>query len=262
MHFQTLFFRSVHYLKYKWNADSINNIHSPFLYTFISECLNKKNLYYEFEKLKLIRKKLLQDERLLPYESIGAPSLKLKKHEKIKNIVRVASSPTKYSELYFRIIQFLQSKVVLELGTSVGLNTLYLSKATTGKVISIEGNYELYHFAKKLMEAQNIKNSNLIYGLFDKILPDLLKQHTFDFVFMDGNHTYGATLNYYTLLLPKMSSISAIIMDDIYWNKEMNKAWKDIQQEKTIKYTIDLFKCGIILFHPYFIHSQHFTFHY
>lgn len=262
MNLQTLIFRSVHYLKYKLYAHSINNLHSPFLYTFMSECLNKKNLYYEFENLKLIRKKLLQDERLLPYESIGAPSLKLKKHEKIKNIVRIASSPAKYSELYFRIIQFLQSKVVLELGTSVGLNTLYLSKATTGKVISIEGQKELYHFAKKLLEAQNINNTHLIYGLFDKILPDLLKQNTFDFVLMDGNHTYEATLNYYTLLLPKMSSLSVIIMDDIYWNKEMNKAWKDIQKEKTIKYTIDLFKCGIILFHPYFIHSQHFTFHY
>ncbi|GIV27339.1 MAG: O-methyltransferase [Bacteroidia bacterium] len=254
--------RLVHYIKYHLHAKDIHHIHSPFLFELVKHCFDKNNYYYSFDELNLLRKKLSCDNRTIIYDDIGAKSTVLKKNTSIKEILSIATTPPEYSELYFRIIQHLNCQNILELGTSIGMNTLYLAKATQGKVTSIEGQKILYQYATELLKQQHITNVKLIHGLFDDVLDNLLQNQTFDFVFIDGNHTYDATLNYYTKIYPQIAPKSVLIIDDIYWNKEMTKAWREICQRPEKKYTLDLFRCGIVLFNPNIQYSQHFILKY
>ncbi|RME13485.1 MAG: class I SAM-dependent methyltransferase [Bacteroidetes bacterium] len=253
-----LLHRLYHYIKYLLTAKSIHYIHSPLLYKFAIECLNKDNYYYYFDKLNNIRQTLLHANDEIEYENIGANSFRLKRTAKIKDILKTAVSPKKYSELHFRIALFVKSRTTLELGTSLGLNTMYLAYSSK-KVISIEGQKKLYEFAGQLLQKNKVENVKLIYSDFDSVLPDLLSNNQFDLALIDGNHTYGATIRYYNQL---KSSHIIIIIDDIYWNKEMTQAWKEIVNSPDNKYTIDLYRCGIVIFNENIMHQEHFVLRY
>ena len=255
--------RIIHFLKYLIKAKDEHSIHSPFLFDFVTTCFDTKNYFYAFDELNIIRQQLLKDENSIEYSQIGSPSYSLKKNtRKIKDITKVSVSPQKYSELYFKIIQFLKAKDILELGTSLGLNTMYLAKATTGKVISIEGQKSLFTYAQNLLNKNKIHNVQLINAYFDDALSFLLKENIYDFILIDGNHTYDATLRYFNLISNHTHPLSVIIIDDIYWSPEMTKAWQVIQKDNKPKITIDIYRAGIVIFNPNIIHPQHFILKY
>lgn len=249
MKLSILFHRAIYFILHQLNAKSIYSIHSPFLYELVKECFDKNNHYYFFDEANIIREKIKTSDQKIKYENIGSPSVNLKDKEvSVREILKTAVTPKELSEIYFRIIVFLKCRNILELGTSLGINTMYLAHATKGKVISIEGQKALFNFASELFNQYQIKNVELINQHFDNILPELVQQNIFDFVLIDGNHTYEATLNYFELLKNKMSDKSVMIIDDIYWNKEMTAAWEKIIQSDEISASIDLFRCGILIF--------------
>ena len=51
-------------------------------------------------------------------------------------------------------------------------------------------------------------------------------------------------------LLEKIDENSIIVFDDIYWSDQMEEAWKEIVNNKRVTLSIDLFKMGIVFFHP------------
>ena len=108
-----------------------------------------------------------------------------------------------------------------------------------------------------------INNVQMIRGNFDKTLEPLLKGiEKLDFVFVDGNHRYQPTINYFHLLKPKMQEQSILIFDDIHWSKEMEAAWDEIKKDPSISLTIDLFFIGIVFFRKEQLVKQDFSIQY
>ena len=81
-------------------------------------------------------------------------------------------------------------------------------------------------------------------------------------VYIDGNHRYVPTMEYFKLLLSKVNEHSVLIFDDIYWSSEMEKAWTEIKKQKEVTLTIDLFYIGIVFFRKENKEKQHFTISY
>ena len=52
----------------------------------------------------------------------------------VKDILKTSTKSAKYSQLQFRIVRYFQSRKILELGTSLGITTAYLSKAANEAV--------------------------------------------------------------------------------------------------------------------------------
>ena len=73
---------------------------------------------------------------------------------------------------------------------------------------------------------------------------------------MDANHRYEPTVNYFNSLLRVIHTKSIIIMDDIHYSEEMEKAWKEIKNHELVHASIDLFRCGILFFDPS-LNKQH-----
>ena len=75
-----------------------------------------------------------------------------------------------------------------------------------------------------------------------------LQEVKFDFVYLDGNHRYEPTLRYIRWILGRAGEEAVIVVDDIYWSKGMQQAWKEIIRWPEVRVSIDLFHMGILLF--------------
>ena len=241
------------YLKYKLTARHRRayGIHSPFLYALIRDVFMKKAKYYFTEEIDDLRYDLLCYDEVIQVKDFGAGS-KLMRSEfrKIKDIAKYSAVNKKYGELLFRMLDFFKPNTILELGTSLGIGTLYLALANSKSVVyTIEACPETAKIAKENFNDLNAQNIKLIEGNFSEKLPHVLNSvEKIDFVVFDGNHLKEATLNYFNLCIKKSHNDSIFYFDDIHWSKEMEEAWKIIKSNVAVTLTVDLFFSGIVFF--------------
>ncbi len=252
------------YLNYYLTAANgkAHGIHSPFLFDFITKVLNDKTEYEDYDKVESLRKRSLKDQTVLTIEDHGAgSSSSLSKERSVSSISRNAVKSKKYAQLLYRIVKYYRSNSIIELGTSLGITTSYLSLANPGgNIFTLEGSAEIANVARQNFKNLELQNVKLVEGNFDYTLAPVLYQHTsVDLAFIDGNHRREPTENYFHWLLEKANSNSIFIFDDIYWSREMEQAWEHIKEHPTIRCSVDLFFIGIIFFRQEFKEKQHFT---
>ena len=102
----------------------------------------------------------------------------------------------------------------------------------------------------------------LVNVSFDDYFKNEIANKNFDLVYIDGNHTYGATSNYFNELLKITNENSILIFDDIYWSEEMAKVWQEIKNHAAVTLSIDLYKMGLIFFRKENKQKEHFCLRY
>lgn len=237
-------------------------MHSPFVYEFINEVLIDDRNFYAYLQIENVRQQLLQDHRKLIIEDFGAGSRVLNnKQRTVSSIASTSLKPKKYSQLLFRMINYYQPKTILELGTSLGVTSSYLAAANyTSQVITMEGSLAIASVAKENFYNLGLDNIEVVVGNFDNTLYTVIsKLSNIDFAFIDGNHRYSPTITYFNQLLSKVDNQTIIIFDDIHWSKEMEQAWKEVQQHPSVTLTIDLFFIGIVFLKKEIKIKQHFA---
>ena len=237
------------YIKYFCIADNKYNAHSPFLYQFITEVLNQKTNDSNCEKIEQLRTKLSKSDIIVDITDFGAGShINKSKKRKIRDIAINSAKNSKFGTLLYRIVQFYHPKSIVELGTSLGISTLYLAKANEkSQIYTFEGCPETMKIAKKNFEILNVKNIKTILGDFQNTLQKELKYiKEIDLAFIDGNHQEKATINYFEQCLIYSHNHTILIFDDIHWSKGMENAWNYIKKHKKTTLTIDLFYIGIV----------------
>lgn len=244
--------RTISYIQHFLKATRKGHgVHSPFVYSLCEEVFYNSNSFYDFEKLKKTREKLSHNKTLLKIEDLGAGSKAMhNENRKVASILKKGNSSIKQAELLYRLINYIKPVQVIELGTSLGMTTLYLCSADPAKkVYSLEGSQALVDHAKKILESHYIKNCELIKGNFDETFPALLdKLPAGGLLYFDGNHTYEATLRYFQQALKKKNADSVFIFDDIYWSEGMQKAWMEIKSHPSVKLSIDAWHFGLVFF--------------
>jgi predicted O-methyltransferase YrrM len=239
-----------------------HGIHSPFIYELVTKVINDKRHYPEYDLVEALRKELLEDKTILTIEDYGAGSAVQKSNRRtIASIAKNSAKPAKFGQLLFRMVKYYQPKNIIELGTSLGITTAYLSAGNPeGQIKTLEGASQVAGIAKRNFNKVHAGNIQVVEGKFDDTLPEILgKIQVVDLAFIDGNHTRVPTLHYFSQLLPKIQNDSMLIFDDIHWSSEMEKSWEEIKQHSSIRCTIDLFFIGIVVFRHEFREKQHFT---
>ena len=223
--------------------------------------LEDKRHYYAFEDIEIIRKRLLKNNNILNVNDLGAGSRVLNSNQRsIRQIARTALSSPDEGKFLFKLLHHLRPQTIIELGTSLGISALYMSKALPqADITSIEGCPEIAAVAKLNIETLESKNVTIKISDFKAILPQLLAQKKqIDCIFIDGNHQYQPTMDYLALALPYLSEDGFLVFDDIYWSPEMTRAWLDIKAHKQVTLTIDTFNFGIAFVRKAQLEKEHF----
>ena len=238
------------FLKYKLFAKYKKGfgIHSPFLFNLAEDVFFDKNPYYAFDDIWELRQDLLEDETEI---EVSAGSKIMKSNiRKVRQIAKYSALSEKFGELYFKLVNKFKPATILEIGTSIGLGTLYLAMPNSkSKVYTMEGCPETANIAKQNFDFMEVENIEQIIGNFDKVLPNFLsKIEKLDFVYFDGNHRKEPTLQYFEMCLSKVHNNTVFIFDDIHWSKGMEDAWTQVKENKKVTLSIDLFYSGIVFF--------------
>jgi predicted O-methyltransferase YrrM len=241
------------YLLYRLKAKTRHGLHSPFVYRLVDKVI------YDFQPKKVylgpesVRDGLLNDNRIITITDLGAGSrVNNDRQKRIGDIAKNALKPARLAQLLYRLAADLQPDTIIELGTCLGITSIYLQKAApNAKVYTLEGCPETAAIAKEDFEKAGLNNIELITGNFNDTLPGVInKLDKLDFVFVDGNHQKDATLKYFEWCLPKVHEKTMLIFDDIYWSEGMKEAWAQIKAHPQVTATVDLFWIGLVFFKP------------
>ena len=221
------------------------------MFDLLTNVIEDTTPFYSYESIECIRTELLQSKKTINRSDYGTGALKGKsRKQKVKHIAKNAAKSAKYGQLLFRLVNHFQPATILELGTSLGISTLYLATPNKkSKVLTLEGCPETAAIAKQNFEKENLKNIELVIGNFDATLPEILKAiETIDCVFFDGNHQQEPTLSYFEQCLLHINENTLFIFDDIHWSDEMEEAWTSIKNYPQVTLSIDLFFVGLVFF--------------
>src|SRR5438105_2536711 len=120
----------IKYLRYYFTSQTKHDIHSPFVFDLVTNIINNKAVFYAYKPVENLRRKLLSDTSTIEVEDFGAGSGFLKKRRRsIAAITATSAKPAKYAQLLFRLVNRFQPETILELGTNLGISTLYLATA-------------------------------------------------------------------------------------------------------------------------------------
>lgn len=238
------------YVKHYFKAVDEHGVHSPFVFELVEDVFDPAS-YYIFEVIEALRGILMVTDKSINITDFGAGSNFGNAHKKpIRKIARHALSPPEDLQMIYRLIKHLQLQNIVEIGTSLGISSAYLASAVSpASMYTLEGCKETAKVAQMNWKKLGIDNIKLIEGEFSKTLPETLTRlERVDLVYFDGNHRYEPTMEYYNLCIEKADENSVFIFDDIYWSREMTKAWNEIKTRQEVTLTIDLFNLGIVFF--------------
>ena len=101
----------IKYLQFILSAKTKHAVHSPFIYNFLQKVVFSKPKSTDLNEIKLLRKKLLNDNREILIKDFGAGShVNPSKKRIIKDIAKNSAKNTKFGELLYRICQFFKRK--------------------------------------------------------------------------------------------------------------------------------------------------------
>lgn len=251
------------YLHYLLHARTHHGIHSPFVYNLITNVLRDKRQFYAFEEIGQVRKDIGKSDELIILSEYGAPSKTMATQRTLASIVRKASLRPKYGKLLFRLANYFQPVNILEIGTGLGISTAYIALAKrNANMITIEGEEELAEEAQLTFDQLDIDHVTIKTGPFSKELPAALEElSSLDFAFIDGNHRYQATLDYFYQCKSIAHNGTILVFDDIRWSSEMMEAWQTIVRDQSVTLSIDLFFVGIVFFNQE-LSKEHYTLRY
>jgi predicted O-methyltransferase YrrM len=179
------------------------------------------------------------------------------KLQRVSSLLSKHAKSKRIAEILYRLAQKTQPNYAIELGTSLGMSTCYITagalaeKNTAFKMHTIEGAPDIADIAKegfhKIGLNQNIQSH---VGHFDEVLPEILQTiPSIDLAYIDGNHQEEPTIRYFEMLLSKSHHHTILIFDDIHWSSGMTKAWNYIQNHPQVSVTVDLFFIGLVFLH-------------
>lgn len=267
MRLGAIIYRVFSYLRHvltAWNTTG-EGIHSPSLFYIVRFLFRDKNSYYCFETIEQRRASLLANRdvvEVIDYGSCGCPS-GMRVMRRISDVAKYQLECAQVQQVLFRLLAYMNEGEhrpleILELGTSLGITTTYLASVDSkNRVMSFEGSSSIASLARKQWQLLGLENIECVEGRIEDTLYNNARARL-DFVYVDANHTYEATMEYVHFLLDRMSPKGIVVVDDIHYSREMYRAWEELKKDKRVTSSMDLFHVGLLFVNPYYM-KRHYT---
>ena len=231
------------WLRYVLLAVDAHSLHSPFLYHFYTEILRPPNASQGLPHMEAIRREMIRDRNRIWVGDCGTGKSGWRR---ISDIARWSLSTAGRSSLYVRICAWKSSCRALELGTSLGLNALYLSEHCS-EVITFEGSASICAYAGSLFRRMGRNGIRIVEGDIGETLPrEIRKYGPADFVLIDANHRACALHQYFGTILPHTASGTVLVIDDIRWSRSFYRAWCRLARHQEVSLSLDLGSFGLL----------------
>ena len=279
-------YRVSSWLKHQLTARNTggHGVHSPYLFEWVRMVMSDKNTYYVWDEIEEIRQEMLKDTRELEFVDYGSggPLPTSPSKGRSANMRRVCDIATgslarrKEAQLLARLVGWLgrplltspsrggtgdeasedrKGLTIVELGTSLGVTTAYLAAMDSrNKVVTYEGCPAVAEVAQANWEKLGLSNIACVVGeiTVDSLQLAVDSLNGIDVAFIDANHTCEATLTYFNALASRVHEKSVVVVDDIHYNEDMEKAWKAICADERVTTTMDLYRMGLVFFDKHY----------
>lgn len=238
------------YIRHRLRTIHLHGVHSPFVYQLYCQVIADDRYYYAFDYIEDIRRHLQKNDQSITVSDFGTGSKYGNQvNRKISQVVKSASSP-KQGRFLFRLVHFLRPQVILELGSNLGIGTLYMAEACSSqtRIFTYEGCPNIAHLSQRLHQNSHTEIQSITGNLDETLLTQFTKIQRVDLVYFDANHKLKPTMYYFELCLEKAHENTCFVFDDIYHSSEMKRAWQCIRENPSVRLSIDLFDLGIVFF--------------
>lgn len=201
-------------LLYKIRHHRGHGIHSPFVFDLITNVIEERSTFYAYEDIK--------------------------KH--LEYFTNITATPNKTHRLLFKLVNRFSAKRILELGSGIGLSTLFLTAhSSETSCVSVELICDKYNSAQMLYKGweRDIKQSNVEFPVLNQ------KQ---DCIYVNLRNYKTDSLHLINYLFSSVDDYSFIVMDEIRTNKKSQALWKEIISRENVIISLDLFHLGILFF--------------
>lgn len=253
----------IRHLLFAYNTGG-EGVHSPYLYSLIDNVIDDtSNSYYVWQDIELCRVALLLSTKSIYVEDYGTG---VSGTRRLSAIARTSLKPARQAQLLFRLVNFLFHEkgaplYIVELGTSLGLTTAYLAAVDRrNRVVTYEGSSTIADVAKQQWRILGLDNITCIEGNIDDTLFNsarVKENDKVDFIFLDANHSYEATLRYFEQLLSVVGEKTMMVIDDIHSSPDMDRAWWRIKHHEWVTSSFDLFDFGILFFDEHYLRRHY-----
>ena len=224
------------YLKYYFHAKTKYQIHSPFVFDFVENILEDTRYYYYFDAIEQYRKTM----------TMTAVTIKDRARNSdlsIKNIAQQSVISKETGQLLFRLVNYYKPKYALEIGTSIGLTTLYESTPSRAfSLTTFEDNIALSQFTQQQLEKMGLSQATFKKGINGKeVLATVAALPQLDYVMLNDLLPKSIIEK----IFQKCSTNAAIIVQRPYGSGERTAYWEWLKQHLTVPLTLDLYDLGI-----------------
>lgn len=235
-------------IQFYLSADTGYKANIPFVQDFVRQVMDTSKNFYDFYSIETLRSQYLKSSDSIDFIDFGTGNSDGRRQ--IRDIAKSSLSSKTQCRMLFNLVNRYQPETIVELGTSLGIATMYMASARRkGRLYTFEGNPATVQLVQNSLRKLQYTNVDVIEGDFtDTLQPALDQINRVDLAFIDGNHAYTPTMDYFKLLKSYCNEDSILIFDDIYWSEEMNRAWHDIKSDPSVTIALDLYFMGIVFF--------------
>ncbi len=171
--------------------------------------------------------------------------------EYVRDACSASVSPS-YGRLLYKLVRDYRPQRCLELGTCLGISTAFIASALSqngkGQMVTLEGSSSRSAYAEQVLSALKLSEIKFITGPFNQTLDPLLEDYQdVDFCYIDGHHDGDATIRYFEKISAVLSEGAIVVVDDITWSEDMNRAWNTIRKKEEVALTVDTYMMGICI---------------
>jgi predicted O-methyltransferase YrrM len=208
------------------------------------------------DKIESKRSGLLASDEVIPVDDFLTDDAQIVNTEEseieyVRDACSASVSPS-YGRLLYKLVRDYRPQKCLELGTCLGISTAFIASALSqngkGQLVTLEGSSSRSAYAEQVLSALRLSDIKFITGPFNQTLDPLLEDYQdVDFCYIDGHHDGNATIHYFEKISVILSEGAIVVIDDITWSEDMNRAWNTIREKEEVALTVDTYMMGICI---------------
>jgi predicted O-methyltransferase YrrM len=183
---------------------------------FNNYIFNKNVQLNSFDEVQDYQNSLLQNKEVIQMKDFGTGSKKFNDNLRvIKDIANISATKPSFGGMFQKLIEHHNIKLILELGTSVGVGAMYFAKTNElAHVTTIEACPETISFTKKQFAKRDVKNVEFINSTFDEVFDkNLLQDRRYELIYIDGNHNSKSVIKYFNYIVENLTDKKFIIIE-------------------------------------------------